>query len=234
MNMRRLVIVDDKVQARQDLRSIFGQGPRTGDLAGSGDGRGSLARARHREPGADVPAGPEPVSPALLLVLAGHDRQLLASLDADAVAGLFALARDQVDSSSHKGHDLLVEQLRDLLATSTKNQKMIERFTVKTGGKFEVFHVDEIDWIEADEYYTKLHIGDRTFMIRESMRALEEQLPADRFVRIHRSTIVNLDRMAALEPAFNGNYSVILKDGTCLRMSRRRREHLSAYLRNFS
>jgi two-component system, LytTR family, response regulator len=97
-----------------------------------------------------------------------------------------------------------------------------------------VFHVDDIDWIEADEYYVKLYINGRSHMVRQTMGAIEEQLPADRFVRIHRSTIVNLQRVAALEPSLQGDLAVVLHDGTRLRVSRRRRDALSSVLTNFS
>lgn len=98
----------------------------------------------------------------------------------------------------------------------------VNRFTVRVGDRLRAFRFDEIDWVEADEYYVKLHIGEKSFLARSTMNGLEAVLPGDRFVRIHRSSIVNLDRVVELEPLFRGEYTVRLSDGTALRMSRRR------------
>jgi len=108
----------------------------------------------------------------------------------------------------------------------------VDRFTVRVGDRLRAFRFDEIDWVEADEYYVKLHIGEKSFLARSTMNALEALLPADRFVRIHRSTIVNLDRVVELEPLFRGEFTVRLTDGTELRMSRRRSRLLQQHYRS--
>jgi two-component system LytT family response regulator len=94
---------------------------------------------------------------------------------------------------------------------------------------------EEIDWIEADGDYMKFHVGGKTLLQRETMAALEARLdpaldPA-RFRRIHRSMIINLDRVAHLSPAFNGDHVVILKDGTRLRLSKGYQDRLHDWLR---
>jgi two-component system LytT family response regulator len=122
-------------------------------------------------------------------------------------------------------------RLRQMLSEMGRAPRSIERFTVKDGDRISLFHVDQIDWIEADQYYAKIHIGGEVHMIRQTMMALEELLPAGRFARIHRSTIVNLDRVVALEPLFQGDHTVVLRDGTRLKMSRRRKELLNDILR---
>lgn len=108
----------------------------------------------------------------------------------------------------------------------------VDRFTVRVGDRLRAFRFDEIDWIEADEYYVKLHIGDKTLLARSTMNALEVLLPPARFVRIHRSTIVNLDRVVELEPLSRGEFTVRLADGTALRMSRRRSHSLHQHYRS--
>jgi len=110
----------------------------------------------------------------------------------------------------------------------------LERFSVKTEGVLKVFSVEQIDWIEADEYCVRLHIAGRQYMVRESLGALESALPRAQFVRIHRSTIVNVARIRALEPMFRGDCIVVLSDGTKLRMSRRRRAALADRIKSFS
>ncbi len=110
----------------------------------------------------------------------------------------------------------------------------LERFTLKIGNKLKLFTVEQIDWIEADEYCVKLHLGGRSYTVRETLRSLEKQLPPRLFARIHRSTIVNIERIDSLEPLFQGDYTVVLNSGTELRMSRRRRGALNSLIKTFS
>jgi two-component system LytT family response regulator len=98
-------------------------------------------------------------------------------------------------------------------------------------GRVVLLKVDEIDFIEADGNYAKLHVGSKAHLLREKMNDLEERLDPAKFVRIHRSIIVNLDRIKELHPHFNGDYIVVLEDGRQLRLSRTRREHLEARLK---
>jgi two-component system LytT family response regulator len=128
----------------------------------------------------------------------------------------------------------LGERLRQLLDCTATDEGILERFTLKVGEKYNVFKVDQIDWIEADDYHVKLHIGGKSYLVRQTLGALEKQLPPTSFARIHRSTVVNLDRVVALEPLFQGDYTVVLKDGTALRMSRRRRKALSNLIKTFN
>lgn len=103
-----------------------------------------------------------------------------------------------------------------------------DRILLKTNeGRTIFLKVDRIDWIEAAAYYAKIHVGEEVFLVRISLNKLEEQLDPRVFVRIHRSTIVNLERVVELEPWMNATYLVLLKDGTRLRMSRSRRDNLA-------
>jgi two-component system LytT family response regulator len=101
---------------------------------------------------------------------------------------------------------------------------------IKSTSRVFFLKVDEIDWIEAADYYVKLHQGRRAHLIRETMGDMESKLDPEKFVRIHRSAIVNLDRVKELHPHFNGEYLVILNDGTELKLSRSRRERLEQML----
>jgi two-component system, LytTR family, response regulator len=111
-----------------------------------------------------------------------------------------------------------------------QQKSYLHRLMIKLANRVVLLNVDEIDWIEADGNYAKLHVGRKAHLLREKMNDLETQLDPDRFVRIHRSIIVNLDRVKELHPHFNGDYIVVLNDGTQLRLSRSRREHLQARL----
>jgi two-component system LytT family response regulator len=98
-----------------------------------------------------------------------------------------------------------------------------DRLMVRSGQAVSFVRTEEIDWIEARNYCAKLHVGDREYVVRETMNRLAERLDPSRFVRIHRSTIVNLDRVQSLEAYFRGGYLVQLRDGTRLLLSRSRR-----------
>ena len=106
----------------------------------------------------------------------------------------------------------------------------LQRISVTIGNRSIVIEVGEIDWIEASSYYVRLHTGVNSYLLRQSMNSLAAQLDAKRFARIHRSTIVNLDRIAELQPHDRRSYLVTLKDGRRLLMSRRRRQLLDYLL----
>ena len=91
---------------------------------------------------------------------------------------------------------------------------------LKTSGRVTFLRIDEIDWVEAEGNYVRLHVGPASHLLRETMKGIEGKLDPDRFIRIHRSTIVNTDRIKELQPLFHGEYAVILRDGTRLTASR--------------
>ena len=107
----------------------------------------------------------------------------------------------------------------------------LERISVESRGQLRVVPVSKVDYITASGPYAELHVGDRTFAIRERMQTLEERLDPDVFFRIHRSAIVRLDRIDSLRRAAGGDYAVRLKDGTELSLSRSRREELEQRLK---
>ena len=135
--------------------------------------------------------------------------------------------------------DRLSEQLRTVLQAAAPGSRMgttedkrdyLERIAVEIRGQRLLVSTDEIDYIAAEGPYAELHAGGQAYLIRERMHVLEESLDPDRFCRIHRSTIVNVGRIAALEPLFRGDHIVKLQDGTRLRLSRSRREDLARRL----
>jgi len=107
-------------------------------------------------------------------------------------------------------------------APAPAKRDYLERISVETRGQLRVVPVDRVDYITASGPYAELHVGDRTFAIRERMATLEERLDPDIFFRIHRSAIVRLDRIDTLLRASGGDYAVRLKDGTELSVSRNR------------
>lgn len=106
-----------------------------------------------------------------------------------------------------------------------------DRILVKSSGEIFFLKAEEIDWIEAEGDYMKFHVAGRSHLMRETMQRLEARLDSRRFVRIHRSTIVNIDRVRKLSPSFAGEYVVMLHDGTKLKLSRGYHDRLAAHLR---
>jgi two-component system, LytTR family, response regulator len=123
------------------------------------------------------------------------------------------------------------EEKRQPLHDQPARPSYLARFMIKTAGRIFFLKVDEIDWIGAEDYYVKLHVGRKSHLLRETMNDLEAKLDPEKFLRIHRSSIVNLDRVKEMHAHFNGDYVVILQDGTELKLSRSRREQLQSLLK---
>jgi len=128
----------------------------------------------------------------------------------------------------------LLEERESQKQISTRQTPYLTRLMIKLASRVVLLKVHEIDWIEADGNYAKLHVGKKAHLLREKMHDLEAQLDPQHFVRIHRSIIVNLERIKELHPHFNGDYVVVLEDGRQLKLSRSRRENLEARLRAVS
>ncbi len=110
------------------------------------------------------------------------------------------------------------------------NGRCLRWIVVRSVGKIRFVCSDEVDWIEARGDHLVIHTGNAAHTIRGTMKAMEQRLDPDKFLRIHRSTIVNLSRVKELQPYFHGEFVVVLDDGTSLRMSRGRRDSLEQLL----
>jgi two-component system LytT family response regulator len=111
-----------------------------------------------------------------------------------------------------------------------RDGQYLKRLVIKSGGRVTILGVKDIDWIEAEGDFVKIHTGRAWHLLRETMKQLETQFDPARFVRIHRSTIVNVERIKELQPYFRGEYVVILHDGTSLKLSRGYKDHLESAL----
>src|SRR5262249_20426967 len=106
----------------------------------------------------------------------------------------------------------------------------MDHIVIKSAGQVSFIPISDIDWIEAADYYACLHVGARTHLLRRSLADLEQELESSVFCRVHRSGIVNVDRVRTLKLNSNGEYNVVLENGTELRLSRRFRKHLQERL----
>ncbi|HWQ33598.1 MAG TPA: LytTR family DNA-binding domain-containing protein [Blastocatellia bacterium] len=125
-------------------------------------------------------------------------------------------------------------QLQALLADyqGRRSDRMppASRLIVRSAGRISFIPTDEIDWIEAEGCYARLHTGERSHLLRETLSHLEARLDPQRFLHIHRSTIINLARLRELQPHSHGEYTVILSNGTHLRLSHSCRDKLQLLL----
>jgi two-component system LytT family response regulator len=106
----------------------------------------------------------------------------------------------------------------------------LTRLLIKSSGRISFLKTEDVDWIGAEDYYVKLHVGRKHHLLRETMNEMEAKLDPAKFVRVHRSSIVNIERIRELQQHFNGEYIVVLRDGTELKLSRSRREQLQNML----
>lgn len=118
------------------------------------------------------------------------------------------------------------EQLHRMMAVLRVERKHLERLSIKSAGCITFLSVDEIDWIEAADNYVHVHAGRESHLLHATMNSLESRLDPNKFLRVHRSAIVNVRRIKELHPMFHGEYRVILKDGAQLTSGRSYRENL--------
>jgi two-component system LytT family response regulator len=128
----------------------------------------------------------------------------------------------------HHAHSRLLELIesRERLLETEQSTHYCHRFTVKHGSRFIVVNVDDIDWLGTASNYVELHVQGHEYLLRAALSDLEEKLDPLRFVRIHRSTVVNLERVVDIRPTWQGDFKVRLSNGTELRLSRVYRDRL--------
>jgi two-component system LytT family response regulator len=231
-----VIIVDDEPLARSNLFVLLHLDPNIEIVAECASGIEALAKVRAHKPdlifldvqmpecdgfdvlellGNDVP-------PAVVFVTA-YDQYALRAFEAGALDYL-------LKPFDNARFDLALKRARQKVALSKNLPRKLERFAIKNAGQVSFLKISEVDWIEAADYYACLHAAQRTHMLRRSISELEQDLDPNIFCRIHRSTIVNLDRVRGLTLTEDGEYEVLLEDKTKLRLSRSYRKQLQSRL----
>jgi len=152
---------------------------------------------------------------------------LLKPFDRERFQKTLGRARDQIRRTRAGDTDARLSALLEGLKTPAKGA---DRLVFKENGRVIFLRSETIDWVEADGNYVRIHAGAESHYVRETLAALEAQLPNDNFLRISRSLLVNLDRVKELQPLFYGDYVVVLRDGSKLNMSRNYRVRLESIL----
>ncbi len=240
----RTVIVDDEPSARRGLRLLLDRDPGIRIVGEGASGEEALKLLRTERPDlvfldVQMPAGDafevlmgiEKQELPVVVFVTAYDEYALRAFDVNAVDYLLkpyddgrfsealnrgkAAVRSRRTAPADEGIARLMEYLK--LAPP---QVYSDRILVKSSGEVFFLKPEEIDWIEAEGDYMKFHVAGRAHLMRETMARLSRRLDPRRFVRIHRSTIVNIDRVHKLSPSIAGDYTVHLRDGTRLRLSR--------------
>jgi two-component system, LytTR family, response regulator len=229
----RALVVDDEPLARRNLIVLLNRDPDIGSVAECGSGLEAIEEIRRSKPdvvfldvqmpecdgfdvlellGGDVP-------PAIVFVTA-YDEYALRAFEAGALDYLLKPFDDA-------RFGLALNRAKDRLAHRMPQQpQTAERLVVRNREQVLFLNVSDIDWIEAAGYYACLHVGRDTHILRRSLSELEQDLGDGKFIRIHRSIIVNLDRIHGLELQDGGDYEVVLQSKIRLRLSRRFRKRL--------
>jgi two-component system LytT family response regulator len=230
----RVLIVDDEPLARTGLATLVRKDPDLECVGECGDGQAAIAAIESLTPdlvlldvqmpeidGFDVirAVGPERMPP-VIFVTAYEEF----ALDAFRVHALDYLVKPYSDAALAAALERAKRgRLQRVLASVLPRQDYLTRITVRTAQRMQVVRVADIDWIEAADYCARLHAGQAVHVVRVSLGALERLLDPATFVRVHRSAIVNVDRLKEIVTDSSGDGVIALADGTKVRLARSRR-----------
>ncbi len=248
------LIVDDEPLAREGLRMLLAEDAEVAAIHEAKDGREAAAAIRTLRPdlvfldvqmpemdgfGVVAEVGAERM-PAVVFVTA-HDRYAIQAFEINAIDYLLkpvtgerfrqalARAKERLDAKPAEGAS---RQILSLLETIASPPRYLKRLAVRSAGKTVFVDVGDIDWIEAAENYVQLHVGRAGHLIHVTMNTLEKSLDPETFVRIHRSVIVNVQRIKELQPALHGEYAITLANGVRLQSGRLYNAKLRALAEN--
>ena len=238
MDRLKALIVDDEPLARERLRGMLEAEPLVEVIGECADGAEALTAIRYaapdavfldvQMPGCDglqvVAQLPETARPAIVFTTA-HDRF---ALDAFAVAAVDYLLkpfdRDRLQQAVRRALEhrrtRAGESASPSGTVSAPEERRSDRLAFKTDGRIVFLRPDEIVWAEADDNYVTLHLTSGRLLLRETLTTIENRLGPARFTRVNRSAVVSLDQIRELQPALHGDYTVVLRDGTRLPLSR--------------
>ncbi len=228
----RTMVVDDEPLARSNLTVLLRRDPEIAMVGECGSGVDAAEEIRRAEPdllfldvqmpecdGFDVLTMLGKQAPPAVVFVTAYDQYALRAFETGALDYLlkpFNTAR----------FERALGRAKEKIAGGKGRARKLERLVIKSAGEVAFVSASEIDWIEAADYYAALHVGAKTHLLRRSISDLEQDLDGDVFCRIHRSTMVNLERVQALKLDEDGEYRVVIRDGTELRLSRRYRKQL--------
>lgn len=238
----RTIIADDETLARKKLRLLLSSENGVNVVAECRDGKQTVASVLSEKPDLllldiqmpdidgfqvleQIPSEQMP----LVVFTTAHDQFAIRAFETDALDYLLKpfnkdrvhRALERVKAELLKSHEQGVKaRILDLLNKTRQEPEHLRRLVIRTAGRVVFLKVDEVDWIEAAANYVKLHVGKESFLLREGIGHIATKLDPERFVRIHRSLIVNVSRIRELQPCDSGEYIAVLRDGKELSCSR--------------
>lgn len=232
----RALVVDDEPLARSSITVLLRLDPEIDVVGECGSGMEALSEIRNQKPdlvfldvqmpecdGFDVLELLGGNLPSAIVFVTAYDQYALRAFEAGALDYLL-----KPFDNDRFGRAL--SRAKKRIAQAKQVSTRAERLAIKSYGQIAFLKISEIDWIEAADYYACLHVAGKTHLLRRSLTELEQDLDVQTFCRIHRSTIVNLDRVRGLELGEDGEHEVLLENGARLRLSRRYRKELQSRL----
>ncbi len=241
----RVLLSDDETLARERLRSLLEEETDLEIVAECGDGKSAISTIQREEPdlvfldiqmpevdGFGVVQELRDAMPLTIFVTA-YDRYAMKAFEVHALDYLLKpVGKERLTGAVDRARRQLQRppdgtfqrRVLELLGDMEARQQAPERIVIKSDGEIVCLKPNEIDWAESAGNYVCLHVGGATHILRETITALESRLGPRQFMRVHRSTLVNVDRIKTLKPSLYGDYSILLRDGTKLTLSRGFRE----------
>ena len=247
----RTLIVDDESLARERIRDMLATDPEieiVGDCANGKEAIKSISKLKPdlifldvEMPGIDgfeVLQSLEPQQMPAVIFVTAYDQYAVRAFEIYALDYLLKpFDRERFERSVSRAKEQLLstgdsmnERILSALEQIKTRPVHLERLVIKMNGHVFFIKAEEIDWLEAEGNYVRLHAGKESYLLRDTISALETQLDPKRFLRVHRSAIVNIDRIQELQPWFHGEYRIILREGVQLTLSRSYREKLHELL----
>ncbi|HEX6315071.1 MAG TPA: LytTR family DNA-binding domain-containing protein [Gemmatimonadaceae bacterium] len=251
MTTIRVMVVDDEPLAREGLVELLNTFSDLQVVGAFGDGESALGAIDRDAPdvlfvdirmpgldGFDVVAAIDPARMPAVIFVTAYDDFAVKAFEVNALDYLLKpVTRERLVSAIERVRDrqrvepLLPARLTDVLERLASTRPThVARLIVREVGRIIVVATSDVDWIEGADYYARLHVGQRSYLIRESLASLEQRLDPSQFLRLHRSAIANLSRVRAVEAAERGDGIVLLSTGARLRVTAARRAELERRL----
>jgi len=238
----KALIVDDEELARLRIRELLAREPDVVIVGECGDGEEALEMIASRSPdlvfldiqmpemdGFQVLEALDPAARPEVVFVTAYDEFAVRAFDAHAFDYLlkpfhgerFRTTLDRLRAHlTRAGRPAVDDQrLYSLLESISSTRSYLDRFVVRTGARIYFVRADEVDWMDAEGNYVRLHTGKRSHLVRTTVSSLVGRLNPERFLRVHRSIIVNLDRLREVQTYAKGSYILVLEDGTKLMSS---------------
>ncbi len=245
----RVLLSDDEALARERLHSLLDEEPDLEIVAECGDGKSAIALIKREKPdlvfldiqmpeidGFGVVSALRDHPMPLTIFVTAYDRYAMKAFEVHALDYLLKpVAKERLTEAldharkqlQHPSEAMFQRRVLNLISELDSRQSaQPQRIVIKADGEIVCLKPGEIDWAESAGNYVCLHVGPATHILRETITSLETRLGERQFLRVHRSTLVNVDRIKTLRPSLYGDYSILLRDGTKLTLSRGFRENV--------